>query len=329
MVVSKVSTNPDIYNIKVALAGNPLRDLNVYVIVSNGEALVIDTGFHTEACRKDLLDGLQELKIPMSNIALFLTHMHSDHAGQADIFTQAGCKVYMNRIDIPWLKGSITGKTRIGLEQLFLRNGYPKDDMKKDLKTNPMFAYAPLEDMELMPVDDGTILNVGNITAECVWTGGHTPGHTCLYLKEYGILFAGDHILYDITPNICAWTGVKDSLGDYLRNLDKVDKLRLDVVYPAHRELSEEPHERIKTLISHHKKRLGEITRIVREYPGITAYVLTSKMKWSIRCNSWEDFPANQKWFAMGEVLAHLDWLRLRNYVKVVEDMGMLKVYLA
>ena len=33
-------------------------------------------------------------------------------------------------------------------------------------------------------------------------------------------------------------------------------------------------------------------------------------MTWDIRAKSWADFPRNQKWFATGEALAHLDYLR-------------------
>jgi hypothetical protein len=33
-------------------------------------------------------------------------------------------------------------------------------------------------------------------------------------------------------------------------------------------------------------------------------------MTWSIRAKSWEDFPDSQKWFATGETLAHLFYLK-------------------
>lgn len=32
-------------------------------------------------------------------------------------------------------------------------------------------------------------------------------------------------------------------------------------------------------------------------------------MTWDIRADSWADFPLNQKWFATGEALAHLEYL--------------------
>jgi hypothetical protein len=32
-------------------------------------------------------------------------------------------------------------------------------------------------------------------------------------------------------------------------------------------------------------------------------------MTWDIVCDSWDQFPLSQKWFAMGEALAHLKYL--------------------
>ena len=45
-------------------------------------------------------------------------------------------------------------------------------------------------------------------------------------------------------------------------------------------------------------------------------------MAWSIRCRSWEDFPLTQKFFAVGEALAHLDYLEARGRVERREMAG-------
>ena len=42
---------------------------------------------------------------------------------------------------------------------------------------------------------------------------------------------------------------------------------------------------------------------------GLTAYQVASRMTWDIKADSWEAFPLNQKWFATGEALAHLEYL--------------------
>ena len=35
-------------------------------------------------------------------------------------------------------------------------------------------------------------------------------------------------------------------------------------------------------------------------------------MSWRIRSRNWDEFPTTQKYFAVGETLAHLDYLELR-----------------
>ena len=65
--------------------------------------------------------------------------------------------------------------------------------------------------------------------------------------------------------------------------------------------------------------RLDETLRAVRENPGEGAYLLASKLTWNIRRRSadWEDFPLPQKWFAVGECIAHLNYLRLRDQIRL------------
>lgn len=327
MALDKIKENPDIYNIKIPLHGNPLRDLNIYVIVSKGEALFIDTGFRQPDCREPLMKGIQELGIPWEKIRLFLTHMHSDHAGQTDIFTSHGCSAYMSAVDIHWLRRMIKGRGRPDISRRLLENGFPREELKQADRGNPMYAFAPKADLTLNPVTDGSRIPVGNLDVRMIQTGGHTPGHCCLYLEKAGILFSGDHILYDISPNITIWPGVEDSLGTYLESLKRVDALPFVTAYPAHRELHADPHGRIQELLAHHKNRLQEALGLVQKYPGSTGYEIGSRMKWSIRCSGWQDFPVTQKWFAVAETMAHLDWLERRGQVYLKEREGIIHVY--
>jgi hypothetical protein len=43
-------------------------------------------------------------------------------------------------------------------------------------------------------------------------------------------------------------------------------------------------------------------------------------MTWKISAKSWAEFPPGQKWFAIGEALSHLNYLRLRG--KIRREMG-------
>ena len=47
-------------------------------------------------------------------------------------------------------------------------------------------------------------------------------------------------------------------------------------------------------------------------------------MTWDIRADSWADFPLNQKWFATGEALAHLEYLAEEGaVVRTLDQEGM------
>ena len=41
----------------------------------------------------------------------------------------------------------------------------------------------------------------------------------------------------------------------------------------------------------------------------MNAFEIGSRMTWDIVYDSWDTFPISQKWFAIGEVLAHLKYL--------------------
>jgi hypothetical protein len=41
----------------------------------------------------------------------------------------------------------------------------------------------------------------------------------------------------------------------------------------------------------------------------MTAYEIAARLTWDIRAKDWAHFPLNQKWFAVGETIAHLEYL--------------------
>lgn len=147
---------------------------------------------------------------------------------------------------------------------------------------------------------------------QCILTPGHTPGHLCLYEPEQQCLFAGDHVLFHITPNICRWSGVEDSLGNYLASLRKVRDLPAELLLPAHRAETGSLAARVDELTAHHARRVENALETIGREPGLTAYEIAGRMAWSIQCRGWTDFPLPQQFFAVGEAMAHLDYLTAR-----------------
>ncbi len=325
--MKKIYENPDVYVIKVPLPGNPLRELNSYLILSAGEALIIDTGFKHPKSKTALMGALEELRIDRQNLKIFLTHLHTDHIGLADELAGENTVIYMSGEDYKRYRESLDPAHWKESDALFLQEGFSKEGLEQIVTTNPARKYMPEKIFEAKTVSDGDIFYVGNTKAVCVQTNGHTPGHFCLYLPEEELMFAGDHILYDITPNITAWMGVEDSLGDYLKNLDKIGKYPMQMTLPGHREISKPVKDRIEEIKRHHQIRLDGTIQIIKDHPGSNADEIAAELKWSMRGKSWKEFPMEQKWFAVGETIAHLDYLRHENVIKKVMQDSIYRYY--
>lgn len=313
-MIQQVHSRPHVYLIQVDLPDNPLRTLNVYILRAGGHSLVIDTGFNRPECRAALLAGLEELKLDWDRTALFLTHLHSDHIGLVHLFLKRGCPIYMSRIDhaIACLPHSARWS---GLEYIFHREGFPQALIARQDMENQARVYAPEIPFPVTEVEDRDRLQVGPCELVCIHTPGHTPGHMVLYQPKEQILFSGDHVLFHITPNISKWEGVPDALADYLNSLSMMKKFPVRHIFPAHRTLEGDFYRRLNELACHHANRLKELLCTVEACPGASAYELAGRLTWSARGLGWEYFPPHQKWFAMGETLAHLDYLTARNQI--------------
>ena len=308
-MIEQIFHNPDIYRIDVPLTGNPLKNLNSYVIKDNGESLVIDTGFRNEECLQVLMEGLEKLGISKEHTNLFVTHLHSDHMGLAQYFDYPDTRIYIGQRENYYFRKLLYGEVREERTRLYLAEGYPPEKYHEADNRNPARVFMPNKDFAVAEVTDGAHIRVGDVEVTALEMPGHTPGLMCCYLEKEKVMFTSDHVLFDITPNITNWPGMENPLGCYLKNLDRILEYEVLYAFPAHRNLSDKTlQQRVGEIKSHHEKRLEEIRNIVKKKPA-GAYEIAAGLTWSMRGAPWEKAPEKQKWFAVGETLAHLEYL--------------------
>ena len=314
--IEQVYESPSIYKLYIPLTGNALKNLNCYVLIDQGESLVIDTGFRNSECKAALMSGLAQLGVSPEHTKLFVTHLHSDHCGMAEYFDYPDTTIYMGGAEYEYLLYVLecipdNSMHRFSAPQL--AGGFPEEYLRAASESNPARIFMSSRAFPVTKVSDGDELRVGSVRLEVVSVPGHTPGQMILYLPEEKILFSADHVLFDITPNITCWSGVRDPLGQYLQSLDKILTYDVVTVFPGHRNLSNKTLEqRVQEIKDHHERRLDEIRSVLRRYPGANAYEVASHLTWSLHGATWETAPKAQQWFAVGETIAHLDYLRER-----------------
>ena len=303
---------PNIFRMQIPLPANPLKAVNSYLIKGGNRFLMIDTGMNRKECWEAMHSSLKELEVDLNQTDFFITHLHADHFGLVSELVKDSAKIYFNHPDAEIIKEKNHWEA---LAASALVNGFPESDLQAAIKKHPGHKYHARGPLDLCLLREGEMIQVGAYTFRCVETPGHTPGHMCLYEPQKKIFFAGDHILDDITPNIALWSEDDDPLRKYLESLDKIEEYDIGGVLPGHRNPFHHHRQRIAELKKHHEVRAQEVLSILKKGRQ-SAYRVASQMTWDIECEAWEDFPLPQKWFAAGEALAHLQYLRGKGQIK-------------
>lgn len=313
--IHKICDN--IYRIQAPLKGSTLRSVNSYVIKGSDRNLLIDTGYRTEACTETIREGLSALDVKLQDTDILLTHFHNDHSGAATDLIHPSRKIYVPVQEYPFF--GIGEDPQVYTESRrprYLKEGLNDEEFEKMMYYLLPGAKGPdFFTGQFTPVEDGQTIKAGNYTLTAIHTPGHTPGHMCYWEEAHGLMFTGDHILFDISPNIIPWPGIPNILGLYMYSLQKLQVYPAAVALPGHREPGS-LSARIDEQMKHHQQRLNECESLVKLYPNQTALELTRLLSWKIhRPKGTKEIPLPLLRYAFGECLSHLDYLRLQKRI--------------
>jgi len=313
---------PNLFRVEIPLPNSPLKFLNSYVIRSSDSNLIVDTGLNRKECLDAMHLGLKQLDIDLARTDFFITHLHADHFGLLSKLVTGTSQVFLNRPETELIEASGWWERMVAYAA---RNGFPESELRAAIQSHPGREFASEWVPEINILQDGDEIIAGDYHFKCVSTPGHSLGHTCLYEPNRNILVAGDHILIDITPNIQCWSDDHNPLQNYLASLDKVNGMEINLVLPGHRRLITDHKARIAELKEHHERRLKEVLSILGNDP-LTAFEAASRMTWDLDCDSWDEFPRAQKWFATGEAIAHLRYLEKKGFI-FRKDEGPITIF--
>lgn len=290
-----------------------LDHINVYLLEDDDGWFILDTGLHTEETRELWLKIVAQHCNNKAIKGVICTHFHYDHSGLASWLMQTfNVPLYMTHGEFFTLKSFSGAFENLGNDHqldFYHRAGMPKNEVMRVIdacRKDPFVQYCP---PAYSRIREGDVFTIGQRRWKIVIGEGHSPEHACLYCEEDKIILAGDQLLPHISSNILVneFEPQGQQLANWFRSLERIQTLDPQtLVLPAHGPIFRQMHLRAQQLVDHHVETLDKLRKFVSEKAEFTAYQ-------AMKCLFNRKLSAFDSMMALGETLAHLNWLEANN----------------
>ncbi len=298
--------------------------VNIYFI--EGDILsIIDTGPGTQIAFTIFKEKIGEIGYQIKDIGnVIVTHGHLDHYGMSNLIeTESGASVYMHRNDAEMVSAFHDKNSEIFN---LLKSSMSLSGVPEKIILRIMSNFLSHEDLGKTPkviryLDDHEIIDIGGYMLRVIHTPGHSPGSICLLEEKKKILFSGDTLIKDISPNpIYDIFDKERQLGsqgliEYLKSLEKIKRYNVDLVLSGHREVIKDHKKRINEIIKHHEEKKLDILNKLSEKTK-TAFELTRIV--------YNDLPLSELFLGIAEIVGHLEILEVERKVESFNDGGVI-----
>lgn len=297
-----------------------LNHINLWLLRDNFEGrqgwTIVDCGITNDETRQAwetiFAKHLQGLPV----VRVLVTHMHPDHIGLASwLCDRWNAPLWISMTDFlmaRWLSskegGASVGATAGGggSADHFQRHGLSsEEDLEKIRARHDYYSrMVPSVPARFRRIVDQEKIQIGGQQWQMISGFGHSPEHMSLACESAKLLISGDMVLPRISTNVSVFDVEPDAdpLGMYLNSLDKFKHLTEDtLVLPSHGLPFQGLHFRIGELNSHHDDRLRDALDACAQGPKHAREIVPVLFR--------RELDIHQMTFAMGEAIAHLNYL--------------------
>ena len=299
-----------------------LNHINTWLLADGDGYAAVDTGFAQDPIKAAWKSALAGRRLTRT----IVTHCHPDHLGLAAwLQGETGAELWIAQgeyLAAHMMMEQIAGYRISAMVEFFRTHGL--DQARIDGLVERGNGYK-----RGVPEIPGTYrrlfhdqrLRIGDHEWRTIVGHGHAPEHMSLYCAELGVLISGDMLLPRISTNISvmASTPYADPLGLFLDSIDKLRTLPEDtLVLPSHGRPFRGLHARVDQLHAHHAQRCELLLQACRATPKSAAELITVLFDREIP-------DPHQTMFAMGESIAHLNYLEHQGSMKRTTENGRIR----
>lgn len=288
-----------------------LDHVNLWLLSGRSGVAIVDCGYGDATTRSLWERHLATALKGKTIAAVVATHCHPDHLGNAAwLASHSGCTVTMTQGEFLAAHAMLAGGAGLGVADicgLFARHGMSGEHLAALAGRGHQYRRGVPE----APHAFHRILNddpiaLGGKSWRVISGYGHSPEHASLACPDAGLLVSGDMLLPRISTNVSVWPGEPD--GDpvtrFLDSLARFETLPPDtLVLPSHGVPFRGIAERVAALRQHHAARLDELGA------ALAAAKAPQSAEQVIPVLFRRELDLQQRFFAMGEAIAHLNHL--------------------
>ncbi len=285
-----------------------LNHINLWVLDEGDGWTVVDTGLGTSETRalwEQIFSGPLKGK-PLRRV--ICTHFHPDHIGLAGwLVEKHNVPLWVTEKEIKAARTTFAQdekKMTPLLTEHYRRSGLDKAAAEAVATRGNAYTRRVHQLPEAVTIiDPSKPIEAAGVQWRVVIGEGHSPELAALYAEDLGLLISGDQVLPGISPNVSVRPTEPGTnpLAQFLNTLLRFSALPEDTfVLPSHKLPFYGLRARVEQLIAHHHERLDVARKACRSDASV-GEVLKVMFE--------REFDAHQLHFALGETLAHLNYL--------------------
>ena len=140
-----------------------------------------------------------------------------------------------------------------------------QDAVQAPVRCHPKLA----KELRRVLSDEGAVVELksrellktgGGVSLRALFTPGHAVDHVCYHLADERVLFTGDTILGASSSSV-------QDLYQYMRSLQLLSRLRVDIICPAHGPVVPPPRGKglVAWYLRHRTEREGQVVRVLEK----------------------------------------------------------------
>ncbi|MEO8344827.1 MAG: MBL fold metallo-hydrolase [Betaproteobacteria bacterium] len=295
-----------------------LDHINLWLLPGQDGWTLVDCGFGDTTTRELWETQFASTLAGRPIARIIATHYHPDHLGNAAWLMQRfNCPVVMTQAEFLTAHAVVDQQASHAFAEsyaLFARHGMAgADAIAMSARGNLYRRGVPDVPARFERMLGGDDIIAGNSVWQVIAGHGHSPEHASLFSAERTLLISGDMLLPRISTNVSVAAAEPDGdpLARFLASIQRFESLPPDtLVLPSHGLPFRGVATRIAQLNAHHHARLAELEAAI--WAAATPVSASDMLPVLFR----RELDLQQRFFAMGEAIAHLNYLWHRGRIR-------------